>query len=494
MRRSDQISPFDHETQTRSDLTQEFWGPSAGWNSNPERASRRLPTVDDTGSLRAIRDGVAAFRPRRVELRDQTGEVRRTRSHGVQPHVAHDPAPTSTSARSEASIGDLAAGHYDDAAPWSADDIGSPSEVQLTPAVPVAERLGLGGVDPLLLRLGALLLVGVLLVPIALALRSSSDEPGTVEIETPSEPLGDAAGAAPAVDGTTGADDERIDDGISGSAVEPQTTATNDGAAAPSAAGEPAAASTNEFSASSESVFAGDAGAASDESVGAVPESVDPAIAEPATVEAPAERVVPECPQTYEANPGDSWYRIADAADVSPSALMVENRATTDTAILPGDDICLPSGATMPKPPSTTTPATSSDSTSSDTGSTETAPATTAAPTTTEPAAATPSGSPGRDASVDEVKDVIRSVFPESEWDTAFTIAQRESRFEPTAYNGWCCHGVFQIYWSVHRSWLDDFGIDSSDDLYDPLLNVQAAYAIWQRSGNSWSAWSTYDG
>ncbi|NNE12065.1 MAG: hypothetical protein HKN41_07435, partial [Ilumatobacter sp.] len=67
-------------------------------------------------------------------------------------------------------------------------------------------------------------------------------------------------------------------------------------------------------------------------------------------------------------------------------------------------------------------------------------------------------------------------------------------RFDPTAYNGWCCYGVFQIYWNVHKSWLDDLGIDSSDDLFDPVLNVQAAYQIYQRAGNSWRPWSTYDG
>ena len=85
-------------------------------------------------------------------------------------------------------------------------------------------------------------------------------------------------------------------------------------------------------------------------------------------------------------------------------------------------------------------------------------------------------------------------MFPEREWETASTIAQRESKFIPTAYNGWCCYGVFQIYWNVHKGWLDDFGVDSSDDLLDPLLNVRAARAIWERSGNSWTAWSTYDG
>jgi hypothetical protein len=56
-------------------------------------------------------------------------------------------------------------------------------------------------------------------------------------------------------------------------------------------------------------------------------------------------------------------------------------------------------------------------------------------------------------------------------------------------YNGHCCYGLFQIYWSVHRSWLDDLGIHSSQDLLDPWLNTRAAYALFQRSGSSWGPW-----
>ncbi len=63
-----------------------------------------------------------------------------------------------------------------------------------------------------------------------------------------------------------------------------------------------------------------------------------------ATASEPAERLIPACPTTYVAGAGDSWYRIADAADVSPNALLDENRATVDTVILPGDEICLPTG------------------------------------------------------------------------------------------------------------------------------------------------------
>lgn len=495
MRRSDDTSPFDHELDARDDLTQEFWGPerrSHRRSSESSRPTRRVGRIDDTGSIRALREGVAAFRPQRVELRDATGQVRRTRAHGAPGPVA----PSLSDRRAAASIGDLAAGHFDDDL-----DLDRHDDLPLTPVAPVPSRLGPGAVDPLLARLGALVLVGVLLVPLALALRpASAEQADSFQLDAPSGQAGTAAGA----DGVAAAGDvilvaETVDgEGqTSATAGTPETSVT--GAAtsvvvASSPASGGSATSTDQTSSSGTTVVASsnesnESNESTEDIVGDVAESIDSGIADAATVDAAAERLVPECPQTYTAAPGDSWYGIADAAGVTPSALMAENRATAETVIFAGDDICLPSGATVPTTPPTTAPA---NTTPTDT----TSPATTAPTTTptTTVATTTPSGSPGPDASVAEVKDVIRSIFPESEWDTAFTIADRESRFVPTAYNGWCCYGVFQIYWNVHRSWLDDLGITSSSDLYDPLLNVKAAYAIWQRAGNSWSPWSTYDG
>ncbi len=49
-----------------------------------------------------------------------------------------------------------------------------PTTGDLVPLSPLSERIGLGAVDPLLLRMGILILVGLLLVPLALALRSGS--------------------------------------------------------------------------------------------------------------------------------------------------------------------------------------------------------------------------------------------------------------------------------------------------------------------------------
>ncbi|NNE12546.1 MAG: hypothetical protein HKN41_09935, partial [Ilumatobacter sp.] len=472
---------FDGEaldaSERTDELTEQFWGTRGDWSARPDRSSaapRSTSRDDTTGAIRVIRDGVTAFRPQRRELRDATGQIRRTRAHGGATAVSV--TPTLATTRAEATIGQLAAGHFDE--PFDPERTAhidpfddARHEIDLVDdAVDVAPSsgLGFGAVDPLLARIGVMIVVGVLLVPVALAMRPADAAGGTVEIETPSTAALGAVGEQPTPDTARDADT------VSASAIDNQVVVADDGSSTVSAdatgatvdppADEPAATTSDDETATTTAVPASTA----NDSVGDVTQSVTATsptgtagtIDEAATVSATADRVEPDCPQTYAAAPGDSWYRIADAAGVSPAALLTENRATVETVMFPGDEICLPAGATMPSPPSTTAPATT---TPASTATTQ-APATTTAPTTTAPA-----GSPGRDASPEEVRAVIRSIFPESQWETAYVIADRESRFDPTAYNGWCCYGVFQIYWNVHKSWLDDLGIDSSDDLFDPV-------------------------
>lgn len=86
---------------------------------------------------------------------------------------------------------------------------------------------------------------------------------------------------------------------------------------------------------------------------------------------------------------------------------------------------------------------------------------------------------------------IIRWVWPDGpDEDYAVLIAWRESRHDPTARNS-CCHGLFQIHWTVHRGWLDDYGIYTANDLLDPWKNVRAALALRQRPGG-WNPWSTH--
>lgn len=37
------------------------------------------------------------------------------------------------------------------------------------------------------------------------------------------------------------------------------------------------------------------------------------------------------------------------------------------------------------------------------------------------------------------------------------------------------------------------FGLKSNDDLYDPAVNMRAAYAVYKAAGNSFRPWSTYN-
>ena len=109
------------------------------------------------------------------------------------------------------------------------------------------------------------------------------------------------------------------------------------------------------------------------------------------------------------------------------------------------------------------------------------------APTTVAPTTTSPPLPPASNATVAEVQAIIRSVWPDELEERALEIARRESNFIPTARN-FCCYGVFQIYWSVHRSWLSGIGITSVEQLYDPTTNARAALALYERAGG-WGPW-----
>jgi LysM repeat protein len=222
------------------------------------------------------------------------------------------------------------------------------------------------------------------------------------------------------------------------------------------------------------------------------------ALVAPAEVEEEAERVEPQCPATYEAAEGDYWIRLADEAGVPMRDLLGVNAATTDTPLYPGTDVCLPPGAAMPSPPP---PPTTAAPTTTAAPATTAAPTTRAAPTTTAPrrttssSAATATAAPPTTAaprpapaSTDQVQALIREIWPDELEEKALQIAFRESRYQATAYNGWCCYGVFQIHWNAHKGWLAGVGVTSSQQLLDARTNIQIAYTIYQRAGG-WGPW-----
>lgn len=92
-------------------------------------------------------------------------------------------------------------------------------------------------------------------------------------------------------------------------------------------------------------------------------------------------------------------------------------------------------------------------------------------------------------------EEIIRAVWPDELEDHAVAIAYRESRLN-CCVRTFCCFGLFQIYWTTHRSWLVDLGIVSVGQLYDPWLNARAALELYHRadvacaSCSGWDPWS----
>jgi hypothetical protein len=519
--RRDHRRPFDIDADEAADVTQEFWGTTRGWAPAADDADQgwddRTP-----GSLQSLKSSIAGMRRRpsqSIRRTDGSGRIDRTRSHGMTRPATADELQA---ARREATLGELAAGWIDDDE-WPEldltptppptrpnpqvvarprrdirahdafddddefevypEDVDEDDLVPLSPVAPLASKLGLGAVDPLLARLGAIVVVGVLLLPIALSARGGShDALADAADAIPAAPVSvagsvsvsaDSGSAVTAVAASTSATAVTTTSGSASAAATASASAVDEASAVESASAAPSAESEPE-TASATNAPAGD-----------VPQSEAAATnppAEVATVSEPADRLAPDCSLTYEAGAGDSWYRIADAAGVTPRALMDQNLAGLETPIFPGDEICLPEGATVPAQPvvSTAPPATTAQTT---------APPTTVKPTTTTTVKPTTTTSPPpAPVSTTEVQALIREIWPDELEEKALQIAWRESNYKATAYNGTCCYGVFQIHWGAHRSWLDDYGIVSTNDLLDARKNITAAYAIYQRAGG-WGPW-----
>jgi len=89
---------------------------------------------------------------------------------------------------------------------------------------------------------------------------------------------------------------------------------------------------------------------------------------------------------------------------------------------------------------------------------------------------------------VGDVEAIIREVWPDHLEDRAVQIAWRESRHQPEVRNA-CCFGLFQIYWNVHKGWLAEHGVTSSDQLFDARTNANVALMVYERAGG-WGPWA----
>jgi len=342
----------------------------------------------------------------------------------------------------------------------------------------LSERLGFGAVDPFVTRVAAIILIGLLIVPIVWASR----DPG----ESLVEPVAEAAAAGFAEPASVEAAVEPEAD-LPPAIVEVATTTTIDPTSLP---------------------------------IATVPAGSQTASAVVAN-EAPTVSSTPDCGESYTVRSGDAWSLIADRASVSTRSLLNVNAATADSIIHPGDEICLPVGATTPAPSSpaattsrcgdaytvrsgdawsviadrasvTTSALLAANGATSSTiihpgeeiclppGARITVPATTTPPpTTTVPKPPAPSRS--------QAEAIIREIWPDDLEDEAVRIAWRESNHIATVEN-WCCLGLFQIYWNVHRGWLAGIGVTDRNQLFDARTNARAAYALYQRAGG-WGPW-----
>jgi len=195
-----------------------------------------------------------------------------------------------------------------------------------------------------------------------------------------------------------------------------------------------------------------------------------PATAPPVTKPAAPAYVAPfslACAKTYTVVLGDGWLRIANKHSVAMKDVLAANAANTSTFLSVGRKICVPANATTPTVTPTTVKAT---------------------PTTKAPRPApTPTiYPPTRTYTAAEVEAIIREIWPDELEEEALRIAKRESRLNPRAQN-YCCYGLFQIYFNVHKKWLAEMGITSGEQLLDPTTATKAGLKLYQRNG--WGPW-----
>jgi LysM repeat protein len=299
-------------------------------------------------------------------------------------------------------------------------------------------ELSLHSLSPLSRRLAALAAVGLLMVPVAIALRSPQAPTPVAFADSREADSQDAQSR-----------DSRIDSEIVIVTVSSLPTADADA----DAVGEESQIATE----------------------GSVRMMNLPILNTPAELKELRRREV--CSRTYRVHAGDSWLRIAAAGQIAVAQLLSVNDAQLDTSIHPGQELCLPAGARMPSPPTTTV------ASAPPVRAVAPSPVRTPAPPTRVVAPAGPRPSP------DQVIAMIREIWPAELQERAIAIAHRESRHRADAYNGWCCYGVFQIYWNVHRSWMSGHGVASASQLFDARTNIEMAYRIYQRAGG-WGPWT----
>lgn len=458
------------------DNGEDFWGGKSDWTSEYDRSSTQHGRFDaethwvsraDTGEQRPL------TRLRRSLSNLFGSDSHATRAHGITRLGSKNSPDKSTLAGGVSAdmFDDLDYDDfkYDDTVNWAtaaaADDGTQPDEwdAELAPvAVDVRSERQTTPIDPLLVRVGAVAVIGALLVPLLLDAGGGGTEEligRAASAEAPSSTV--TLFAQPTAVAPIDATSIQLDPNDLPLAIPVETSQANATTATPTSVAAIAASPTSITPASTE--------VSSPEATVDQNAMLDTA----AVADEPAARVEPNCAVDYTVVAGDFWIRLAQAVGVDLNDLLETNSASASTPLYPGTEICLPEGATAPAPP------VANESETTEPPTTTNAPTTTVA--TTQPPATSPPGPEG-------IKQIIRNAWPDELEARALEIAYRESRYVPTAKN-FCCYGIFQIYWNVHKSWLADIGITNDQQLYDPATNARAAYALYQRAGG-WGPWA----
>jgi len=381
---------------------------------------------------------------------DEPSSATTRRATGESPAISPD-APTVPAPRPEHHDGAAAPGSRPALAPWA------------------------GRVDPLVMRLAAIVVVALAAVPVAWWLRDAT--------AAAQYTAGEQAAAVNA--GGPGPDNQLASPlpVVTEAAME-STSSTGGATAATPRSGDRSAATAQVAVAT---VTVAEAASTVAPATTAVPATTSAPVV--TTAPAPAARAVEmSCSNEYRLVRGDSWIRLSERTGVDVDRLLDINGADVNTMLYAGEEICLPAGVRVvvptTAPPATSAPTAAAPAT---TAVPTTAPATTAAPTTTTPVRLPTAPSRA------EAEAIIREVWPAELADEAVRIAIRESNLWANAQN-WCCVGLFQIYWEVHDAWLGSVGVTERVQLFDARTNVVAAYALYQRAeaayGDGWSPWA----
>ena len=82
----------------------------------------------------------------------------------------------------------------------------------------------------------------------------------------------------------------------------------------------------------------------------------------------------------------------------------------------------------------------------------------------------------------------IHQVWPQEHVTRAIRVAYLESGLSPTARG--CdgdCFGLFQIHYTANRRLIAAMGIETPEQLFDPVVNSTVAYRLFRQAG--WRPW-----